>query len=210
MYTIFDIIVISTVGLFAFMGLKKGLIEEAFKLIGLVLGVIAATKFHYLGQLLVEDVLPFTEGVLTVVGFVIIFVIVYVAVHLLAMALKRLVRSLNLAWVDRTTGFIFGTLKGMILMAIFTWCISIFPELGLDRKLKSSATSYLVLEHFRYETVRAFRLDDELDGLRIGIRKVLFLETGAAGDEAAPLPASPDGSISLDSETLSEGIINGE
>ena len=210
MYTIFDIIIISIVGLFAFLGLKRGLIEEACKLIGLTLGVIAAIKFHYLGQLLVEDVLPFTEGVLTVVGFVIIFVIVFVAVQLLAMALKRLVRSLNLAWVDRTTGFIFGTLKGMIIMAIFTWVISIFPELGMEQKLKSTATSYLLLERFRYETVHAFRLEDELNGLRIGIRKVLFLETGSNSADPSLAPVNSEAAISLDSESLSEGFADHE
>jgi len=46
MYNIFDLIVISVVGLLAFFGLRKGLIEEAIRLIGLVLASFAGIKYY--------------------------------------------------------------------------------------------------------------------------------------------------------------------
>ncbi len=184
MYNIFDILVICSVALFAFLGLKRGLIEEALKLAGLVLATILGMKYNSFGAALVRDILPFAEGVLTVIGFVIVFVVVYIVAQLLTMLLKRVVRSLNLAWLDRSFGFLFGMLKGMVLMAIFTWIIGVFPETGLDRKLRSTATTYLVLERFRYETVRMFGVEANLESLRSGLRKVFFLEDQPAPEES--------------------------
>jgi len=176
MYNLFDFIVIAVVGLLAFFGLRKGLIEEAIKLIGLVLALFVGVKYYRLGDSLVKSIFSFSEGVQTVVGFIIVFLVVYLTLQIVSYLLKRFIRSLNLVWLDRAAGFVFGTLKGIAIMTIFVWMISVFPELGIEKRLKASSQLYILLEKVEYRVVRTFEFEDELEALRNGFRKLFFLD----------------------------------
>ncbi|MBL7134973.1 MAG: CvpA family protein [Candidatus Marinimicrobia bacterium] len=176
MYNLFDLVVVVVVGLFAFFGLRKGLIEEAIRLIGLVLASFAGVKYYYLGVGLVKSIFSFSEGVQTVIGFILIFLIVYLALQIVSSMLKRIIRSLNLAWVDRTAGLIFGTLKGITIMTIIVWMISVFPELGLEKRLKTISPAYILLLEFKCGIVKTFKVEDELEALRNSLRKLFFLD----------------------------------
>ena len=176
MYNLFDLVVVVVVGLFAFFGLRKGLIEEAIRLIGLVVASFAGVKYYYLGVGLVKSIFSFSEGVQTVIGFILIFLIVYLALQIVSSMLKRIIRSLNLAWLDRTAGLIFGTLKGITIMTIIVWMISVFPELGLEKRLKTISPAYVLLVEFKCEIVKTFKVEDELEALRNSLRKLFFLD----------------------------------
>ncbi len=176
MYNLFDLVVVVVVGLFAFFGLRKGLIEEAIRLIGLVLASFAGVKYYYLGVGLVKSIFSFSEGVQTVIGFILIFLIVYLTLQIVSSMLKRVIRSLNLAWVDRTAGLIFGTLKGITIMTIIVWMISVFPELGLEKRLKTISPAYILLVEFKCGIVKTFKVEDELEALRNSLRKLFFLD----------------------------------
>lgn len=176
MYNLFDLVVVVVVGLFAFFGLRKGLIEEAIRLIGLVVASFAGVKYYYLGVGLVRSIFSFSEGVQTIIGFILIFLIVYFALQIVSSMLKRIIRSLNLAWLDRTAGLIFGTLKGITIMTIIVWMISVFPELGLEKRLKTTSPAYVLLVEFKCEIAKTFKVEDELEALRNSLRKLFFLD----------------------------------
>ncbi len=176
MYNLFDLIVIAVVGLLAFFGLRRGLIEEAIRLIGLVLASFAGIKYYKLVAGLVKSIFSFSEGVQTVVGFIIVFLVVYLTLQIVSYLLKRFIRSLNLVWLDRAAGFVFGTFKGIAVMTIFVWMISAFPELGIEKRLKGSSPTYILLVKVKYGVVRTFKIEDELEALRNSFRKLFFLD----------------------------------
>jgi len=113
MYTLFDLIVLVMIGILGFLGLRHGLIEEALKLIGIIVASTFAVRFYGLGVALIQDIFNISEGVQTVIGFIIVFLIVYLSIQLLASILKRIVSTLKLAWADRLSGLAFGALKGI-------------------------------------------------------------------------------------------------
>jgi len=138
MYTLFDLIVIILVGVLGFIGMRRGLIEEALKLIGMIVASTFAVRFYGLGVALIQDIFNISEGVQTVIGFIIVFLIVYLSIQLLASILKRIVSTLKLVWLDRLSGLAFGALKGILIMSIVAWCFSIFSETLFVKKLEDS------------------------------------------------------------------------
>jgi len=191
MYTLFDLIVLIVVAFLGFTGLRRGLIEEAFKLIGLVLGSYLAMRYYSLGIWLIKDIFSIAEGVQTVVGFLIVFLIVYFAVKILAMILKRLVKALSLVWLDRLTGFCFGALKALLIMAIIVWCINIFAASRSVQKLATSSPAFIYLNRWERFLIRVLQIEEQSDSLQEAGREILKTPIRAP----LPLPSVPDSLI---------------
>ena len=191
MYTLFDLIVLIVVAFLGFTGLRRGLIEEAFKLIGLVLGSYLAMRYYSLGIWLIKDIFSIAEGVQTVVGFLIVFLIVYFTVKILAMILKRLVKALSLVWLDRLTGFCFGALKALLIMAIVVWCINIFAASRSVQKLATSSPAFIYLNRWERFLIRVLQIEEQSDSLQEAGREILKTPSRAL----LPLPSVPDSLI---------------
>lgn len=172
----FDLFTLGIIGVFSFLGLQKGLIVGALRLIGLVCALFVGTKYFYLGALLMKGLFSAPQGVYTVVGFVIIFVIVYFAFQLIGSILKRAVMSLRIIWLDRSAGLLFGALKGAFIVAVFLWIVSVFPELGIKKRIEASSTTYPVFDIFKNGAIKALHIEDELDSLNGSLRRLFLLE----------------------------------
>jgi len=188
MYTLFDLIVIIMIGILGFLGLRHGLIEEALKLIGMVVASIFAVRFYGLGVALIQDMFNISEGVQTVIGFIIVFLIVYLSIQLLSSILKRIVSTLKLVWLDRLSGLAFGALKGILIMSIVAWCFSIFSETLFVKKLEASSPSYIYLDKCERVLLKTFGLEKRADSLKENIRGIFRMETPLP----LPFPAVPD------------------
>jgi len=188
MYTLFDLIVLVMIGILGFLGLRHGLIEEALKLIGIIVASTFAVRFYGLGVALIQDIFNISEGVQTVIGFIIVFLIVYLSIQLLASILKRIVSTLKLAWADRLSGLAFGALKGILIMSIIAWCFSIFSETLFVKKLEASSPSYIYLDKCERVLLKTFGLEARADSLKENIRGIFRMETPLP----LPFPVVPD------------------
>ncbi len=188
MYTLFDLVAIILIGVLGLIGLRRGLIEEALKLIGMILAAILAVRFYGLGVRLIQNIFNLSEGVLTVAGFIIVFLIVYLAVQLLSSILKRIVSRLKLIWLDRLSGLGFGALKGILIMAIVTWCFGIFSGTAVIDKLASSSPTYIYLDETGDILLKTLGLQDKAAALQESIRGIFRMETPLP----VPLPGMPD------------------
>lgn len=191
MYTLFDLIVLIVVAFLGFAGLRRGLIEEAFKLVGLILGSYFALRYYSLGIWLIKDIFSISEGVQTVVGFLIVFLVVYFAVKLLAMILKRLVKALSLVWLDRLAGFCFGALKALLIMAIIVWCINIFAASRPVQKLAATSPAFIYLNRWERFLIQAFQIEAQSDSLQGAVQDLLKTPR----QTPLPLPSVPDSLI---------------
>lgn len=177
MFSLFDFIVLVVIAVFAFSGLRRGFVDEAVRLIGLTLAIYAGVRYHYLGIKLVSKLLSISESVQSIISFVIIFLAVYLAIQMVGSILKSVVRTLKLVWLNRIAGLIFGAVKGVVIIAVVVWFISLFPELGIERRVKSSSNSYPLISNFKDKAISTFRLENELNSLRYRIRKIFLLES---------------------------------
>lgn len=174
MLTIFDIIVIAVIGTLAFLGLRRGLISEAVKLIGIIVSVIVAINYYTLALKLLANIFSFSEGLQVIVSFLIVFLVTYLAIQLLGAILKRIVRVLRLGWFDHIFGLLFGAIKGLVIIICIVWILSIFPEIGLEEKLHSSFT-YPLLYRIEQGVITTFNLEDELEGFQKSLRELFLL-----------------------------------
>jgi len=188
MYSLFDLIVIVVVGFLGLSGLRKGLVEEAFKLIGIILASYIAVRYYAFGILLIQNMFTLSDGVMAVAGFMIVFLIVYLSIQLIAAALKRIIKSLSLVWLDRLAGLGFGAIKALVIMSIVVWCIGIFSETRLVNQLAVSSPSYVYLEKSERYLSRVFKIDDEADSLKKTIRGIFRMDPKFP----VSLPSLPD------------------
>ena len=98
-------------------GLVKGFVRQVFSLIGLILAIIIAFRYHdllarYLSEWITHPV------ALTVISFVIILVVVILLFKLIALAARAAIAAIQVGWVDRLFGGVFGLLRSVLLVAV--------------------------------------------------------------------------------------------
>lgn len=120
-----DLILLGLLLAFTIYGLVKGFIHEVFVMLGLSLGVWFAIKKPFLLKLLISPItLP--EPWNQVVSFVIIFVIVFAITMLLSFVIKQVVKAMELEWLDRVIGGVYGFLQGVVIIWVFLLVVLIF------------------------------------------------------------------------------------
>lgn len=110
-----DIVILVTLGWFAFAGLSAGILRESVTFLGAVLGVVLAGVLY---QQLAEDLSVFgAEGTTArIIAFIAIFGAVFLAGQIGAVLLKGAATALMLGSVDHTAGLVFGILKGFVIV----------------------------------------------------------------------------------------------
>ena len=115
--TLFDLAVVTIVGLSVLLSLIRGLVREVLALAAWVVAFLAA-------NLLAGEVAPWmadaisNESLRLLAGFVAVFVVVLVAVSALAILASKLVKSAGLGLEDRLLGCVFGLARGMLVVMI--------------------------------------------------------------------------------------------
>lgn len=138
-----DIVLIVVVALATFMGLRRGLIGMVLPLVGLVIGVILAGRFHDTvgGWLPIDN--PEYAGW---AGYAIIVVAVLIVSVIIAVVLRRFIRLVLLGWVDRLGGAGLGlALGGLFCAAALAACVKF--GLGLHT-IDDSGIATLLLDWF--------------------------------------------------------------
>lgn len=123
-----DIIILILLIIFGFGGWKKGIIIEAASLLGLGLGILAA---FYCSDFTAEKLVEWMEinpKYLKVLSFIVTFVVVAVVVNLLGKMIANIVKSLNLGFIDKIGGFVFGVAKGVLLCSLLIMLLNVFKS----------------------------------------------------------------------------------
>ncbi|MBT9148775.1 MAG: CvpA family protein [Dehalococcoidia bacterium] len=111
-----DIAIIVVLGIVTVLGLKWGLIKSLVPLVGVILGIILAGRFHHL----LAARLGFieSESLAGIIAFILILIAVYVTVFVLGSILRGMLNMVFLGWVDRLGGAVFGFATGWIICSV--------------------------------------------------------------------------------------------
>jgi len=125
----FDILIIIILGYSLVRGLFRGLVKEVSSLIGVLGGFYAAYTYY---QVLADLLAGFIHNVsyLNILSFLIIFCGVLIVIGVLGVILKYLLNIAFLGWVDRIGGFVFGVLKGILIVSILFITLTAFLPKG--------------------------------------------------------------------------------
>jgi len=125
----FDVIVIVILAYSLLRGLFRGLLKEVASVAGVLGGFFAAYAFYapaadYLKSFIAN---PAYRNIL---AFLAIFCIVVIVVNVVAVIIKYLLRIVFLGWVDRLGGFLFGALKGALIVSVVFLALTAFLPKG--------------------------------------------------------------------------------
>lgn len=100
-------------------GLRKGILEQGISLVGIVLGVWLAFRFHdKLAARLQPLMSSASETVIQVVSFAGILVAVILVVLIIASLLTRLAEMATLGWLNRVLGMVFAIATTALVLGI--------------------------------------------------------------------------------------------
>jgi membrane protein required for colicin V production len=132
-----DVIILISLVVSVFAGLRRGLVKSVLSLAGLIIGVVLAGHLYKS----VSGILTFisNEDAANIVAFILILVLVMMAAFFFARLLKSAIKVVMLNWVDRVGGTVFGLLVGAILWGaiLAAWVKFFGPGLVTESLLAS-------------------------------------------------------------------------
>ncbi len=110
-----DVAIIVAVGLGGLSGMGRGILRMATALIALAAGIYLAFLYYPVMRDIAGKFIPMSPALGAMAGYAIVFLVVVVVVQSAGGLLMRLVRTVNLGWIDRLAG---GFAGGAITLAI--------------------------------------------------------------------------------------------
>lgn len=140
-----DVILILIMLISAFLAMLRGFTREMLSIMSWALAALAALFFYQLYRERVRQLIE-PQILADAVLIIVVFVIVLIAVSLITVRLSNRVLDSRVGAVDRTFGFIFGLVRGLILVVIaYELLAAIVPKESLPRWV-TEARSLPVIE----------------------------------------------------------------
>ncbi len=135
----FDIIAAAVAIIFVIIGLYRGFVEEAIRLIGIVAAFFTGLAL-YRALAVHLTFLKLSGAVLSVISFFVIFLAALLVIILLGMLLKKVIHLTVLGWIDRLCGGVIGFLKVFFFIWIVVIAIASLPFSKIRRWFEPSKT----------------------------------------------------------------------
>ena len=137
-----DVITLTIVVYFAFLGFRRGIIKEISSLLALFLGAYAAIFFSQQINYLFNDLKLVEKNLVPAISFALFFILTYFIVRILGSIIDKLFKIMALGFFTRIFGAVFGILKSLIILSFFWFIIDSYCS--IDEKMKSES---LLLAH---------------------------------------------------------------
>ncbi|KQC09046.1 MAG: hypothetical protein APR54_03885 [Candidatus Cloacimonas sp. SDB] len=122
--------------------MSKGFVASFIQLIGLIVIVYAIAKAGRIVKLLVIEQLGWSNTISTIIAYILIALIILLIIKLIIFLMNRVVDFLNLKWLNKLLGAVFGVLNGLLLIAIIIIIADMAPFKKQIREF--SNRSYIV------------------------------------------------------------------
>lgn len=115
---LFDTIALIVILYSVVRGYFRGLLREAFNLVGIIAGGLIAVKISPYLALFFQNIFNLSISYSKVIAFILIWILVYTVVFFIGIFLHKLIKLLFLEWIDKTGGIIFGLVKGFLIVGL--------------------------------------------------------------------------------------------
>ena len=153
-------------------GFRRGFIEEMGRLIGLIISTVFSLKYYLTLSSKILTFINLNTFVVMVISFSIIFVLMLFIIRVLTRFFHILLTSRGTKFANRSMGFVFGSLKGIIILMLIYWTIDLFPSnkwISIIRK--ESYLSYK-FTNTRYVIINLFHLEDPVKEGEVFIKEL--------------------------------------
>lgn len=144
-FTYIDIGIIVVVMLMGIKGIWQGMIRGLASLLGILFGVIVASRFYNdAGEIFASVIYDFGSVELNaLVGFIILLLGVWVVILCIGEVIYKVVKFTPLAFLDGALGFVLSSLKAFLFVSIIVFGISQINWLNnLNQKLSNNSYLY--------------------------------------------------------------------
>ena len=117
----FYIIVIGTIGF------KRGFLEEVGRLLGIIFSIIIGMDQYDILSKRIVEIFNIDVLVASTVGFISLFLFLIICSRFLTRFFQIAFLSKENKWVNNLLGFIFGSIKGYVIIILFIWVLNLFP-----------------------------------------------------------------------------------
>lgn len=178
--TVLDVIVIVVVLISAGLAMVRGFVREVLSVAS---WVAAAAAAYYFYKSLLPLVEPYFDNrtIAIIVSAAVIFFVALIVASYITMKISDFVIDSRVGAIDRAFGFIFGAVRGILLLVIallfFNWLVPAPPAWVADARTKP------FLDNLGEQLMAALPEDAEAS---------LLNRIRGGGSEEAPNPATPD------------------
>ena len=125
----FDVLIIVILGYCLVRGLFRGLVKEVSSIVGVIGGFYIAYSYYGLIARRLSRFIS-EHSYLNILSFLIIFCTILLVVNILGILIKYLLNIAFFGWVDRTFGFAFGIIKGILIISVLFIILTAFLPKG--------------------------------------------------------------------------------
>ena len=140
-----DLVLLVILGFATLWGMRKGLIRVVIPAVGMIVGVVLASRLY---STIADSVFSSEAAIAKVGAFIIVLVAVMIVASIVSKVLTGMVSLVMLGWVNRLVGGAVGLLLSAVGLGVVLALVARFPLLGLDSAVKGSALAALLVERF--------------------------------------------------------------
>ncbi len=123
-----DIIFLTILGFFAFLGIWRGFFREVLGFVGVVGGIfLGIVRFGPISRVLSQHLPDIPAALWPFLSFFLIFVSFYLLSRFLAAFLSKVFQSIYLGWLNRLLGGVVGAFKGAVLISLILLLVGFLP-----------------------------------------------------------------------------------
>jgi membrane protein required for colicin V production len=142
-------------------GYKRGLVEELGRLLGLIIAISFAWSYYVeLSGIILNIIFNINPWVVMVFSFTIIFIAVLLLARILTKFIHLLLLSKSTKLVNRTMGFVFGSLKAVLIVMVFIWALDISQKKEWSNIIHTESSIAEFMTSARLKIIHSFYLQD--------------------------------------------------
>lgn len=138
-----DIIVIIPVLWGAFKGFKNGLITEGGTMVALILGIWASISFSGTFAKYIQEYTSIAPEYQQIAAFACTFILVLIACFIVTKVILRFCKAINILWLDKLLGIVFGMSKYLIILAFLFYLANTLIKTYARKPIEVVETSIL-------------------------------------------------------------------
>lgn len=155
-----DGLVVLFILLLGVIGFKRGFIEELGRLIGLIFAILISISNSAKLAVKINDMVPTDEWMGLFLSFSILFTMTLIVTRILTKLVHMALLSKSNQLMNRSLGFVFGSIKGGFIVMVFVWMIAILPLKKWSTIIEENSHVAQMSNDLRTDLVTFFNWED--------------------------------------------------
>ena len=144
-------------------GFTRGIVDELGRLIGLILSILIATSQTVNISTIMLNKIELEPWLAIFLSFSCVFALILVFGRIITRLFQIAFLSKANKWINNLLGFLFGLLKGYLIIAVFSWILIILPLDKWTNIIEQNSRVFYASNNFRMDIVSFFGWEDPIN-----------------------------------------------